>query len=282
MALINCPKCGGTVSDKAVICPHCGWKLTPADQPLSYRPQPTIPQGQPTPPPPPVRNPWPEQGKKSNSSSVIIILIVIFVLAIGGALAWWLLNNKAGSKAESSSAADVATNTVAADVAKAIEDAAREIDSSTEDEFYDVDTFFPPVYDNDFSSFVFNVFGRLHPSGMTARHFSGEIAKSKVAGKQAKYDTYDGLRLQYFFDRSPSNDNAKITGIAISCTDYDSAYECGRLEDGISSRGYEWIKDGMWRAGNGMYISPGFTADRVYAYIYFPNAPDKSSAPRRY
>lgn len=24
MALIKCPECGGTISDKAVRCPHCG------------------------------------------------------------------------------------------------------------------------------------------------------------------------------------------------------------------------------------------------------------------
>lgn len=28
MALINCPQCGKQVSNKAVICPHCGWNVT--------------------------------------------------------------------------------------------------------------------------------------------------------------------------------------------------------------------------------------------------------------
>lgn len=27
MALVNCPECGGSVSDEAKICPHCGYDL---------------------------------------------------------------------------------------------------------------------------------------------------------------------------------------------------------------------------------------------------------------
>lgn len=27
MALINCPECSGQVSDKAKVCPHCGYEL---------------------------------------------------------------------------------------------------------------------------------------------------------------------------------------------------------------------------------------------------------------
>lgn len=32
MALITCPECEGTVSDKAVSCPHCGW---PIEKPIA-------------------------------------------------------------------------------------------------------------------------------------------------------------------------------------------------------------------------------------------------------
>lgn len=144
-----------------------------------------------------------------------------------------------------------------------------------------MEPFYPPVYDGDFKSFVFTILNRLSASGMTASQFGGEIAKSKVTGKQAKYDTPDGVRLQYFFDSSPRNNDARITGIALSRTDCDSEYECGRLDKAVEAQGYVWVKSGMWRTPGGLYISPGFTTERVYAYIYFPNAPDKSSAPRQ-
>lgn len=32
MALMNCPECNGTVSDKAVSCPHCGCPITPEQE----------------------------------------------------------------------------------------------------------------------------------------------------------------------------------------------------------------------------------------------------------
>lgn len=39
MALMNCPECGGKVSDRAAACPHCGYPL----QPVSYNLQETEP-----------------------------------------------------------------------------------------------------------------------------------------------------------------------------------------------------------------------------------------------
>lgn len=32
MALISCPECHGSVSDKAVVCPHCGYPLRPTQE----------------------------------------------------------------------------------------------------------------------------------------------------------------------------------------------------------------------------------------------------------
>lgn len=167
----------------------------------------------------------------------------------------------------------------AIDSSAAADSAIESVDDHDDSSF--AEPFYPPVYDGDFKSFVFTIINRLSSSGMTASQFGGEIAKSKVTDKQAKYDTPDGVRLQYFFDSSPRNNDARITGIALSRTDYDSEYECDRLDKAIESEGYEWVKSGMWHTPGGLYISPGFTTERVYVYIYFPNAPDKSSAPRQ-
>ncbi|MDO4384502.1 MAG: zinc-ribbon domain-containing protein [Clostridia bacterium] len=33
MALIKCPECGLSISDKAAVCPNCGYPLQPAPEP---------------------------------------------------------------------------------------------------------------------------------------------------------------------------------------------------------------------------------------------------------
>lgn len=38
MALINCPECGGQVSDRAPVCPHCGFPLSGATEPAAAAP----------------------------------------------------------------------------------------------------------------------------------------------------------------------------------------------------------------------------------------------------
>ena len=36
MALIKCPECGLSISDKAAACPNCGYPLHPAPEPVEY------------------------------------------------------------------------------------------------------------------------------------------------------------------------------------------------------------------------------------------------------
>ena len=36
MALIKCPECDLSISDKAAICPNCGYPLQPAPEPVEY------------------------------------------------------------------------------------------------------------------------------------------------------------------------------------------------------------------------------------------------------
>ena len=36
MALIKCPECGLSISDKAAACPNCGYPLQPAPEPVEY------------------------------------------------------------------------------------------------------------------------------------------------------------------------------------------------------------------------------------------------------
>ena len=289
MALIPCEKCGNLVSDKAVICPKCGWKVNVAqrfddniNQGQQYPPQPVqYPQNQPYAPMPQQGQPyWPEEKKRS--PIVPILLAIIAVLLIGGGVAiWWFLNNKSSHQPDDIDLIQSEKNneTVSA-FASAIDEAIKAADEETSD----LDFINAPSYNYDFTNYVFLFIDNLNYRGGTVGqvYFADEIGKSKVSGKQAKYDSYDGVRYQYFFDKSPKSENANITGIAISIESYESDSECSALDNALTSRGYEFVKSGMWRAPNGLYISPGFTADRVYAYIYYPNAPDKSSAPRRY
>lgn len=41
MALIKCPECGLSISDKAAACPNCGYPLHPAPEPVEYELQKT-------------------------------------------------------------------------------------------------------------------------------------------------------------------------------------------------------------------------------------------------
>lgn len=36
MALVNCPECNESVSQKASVCPHCGYPMKPEEEPLQY------------------------------------------------------------------------------------------------------------------------------------------------------------------------------------------------------------------------------------------------------
>lgn len=36
MALVNCPECNENVSQKASVCPHCGYPMKPEEEPLQY------------------------------------------------------------------------------------------------------------------------------------------------------------------------------------------------------------------------------------------------------
>ncbi len=91
MSLIKCPECGGVVSDKAPVCPHCGVKIagevgipsTPASRP---EPSPgSSDDTMQTPVPPTEQHPDPSQGKKDRKAwSIVCVLIVILLAAIGG------------------------------------------------------------------------------------------------------------------------------------------------------------------------------------------------------
>lgn len=113
MALINCPNCGKTISDKAEVCPHCGMQLlnqtsTPApDQAPAPAPAPVQNQN-PTPDPTPYPNqgtgePYPqypmnepvESPKKSNKGLIIgLVAALAALLLIGGGIGAYFYMNK--------------------------------------------------------------------------------------------------------------------------------------------------------------------------------------------
>ena len=69
MALINCPKCGKQVSDKAAVCPHCNQMLNVQQNIQQYVPL-NIPQ--------PASAPAP-QSKKSKFPLIVAIIIVVLI-----------------------------------------------------------------------------------------------------------------------------------------------------------------------------------------------------------
>ena len=36
MALVNCPECNESISEKASVCPHCGYPMKPEEEPVQY------------------------------------------------------------------------------------------------------------------------------------------------------------------------------------------------------------------------------------------------------
>ena len=105
MALINCPNCGKTISDKAEVCPHCGMQmLNPISAP---NPEPTpapapapVPNQNPTPYPNQVAgDPYPQypmnEPKKSNKGLIIgLVAGLAALLLIGGGIGAYLYMNK--------------------------------------------------------------------------------------------------------------------------------------------------------------------------------------------
>ncbi len=102
MSLIKCPECGGTVSDKAPVCPHCGVRLADV---LKYSPQSAKQEEAPetTPPADPQPReggePQPSDGKKKDMAAwtIVCVVIVILLAAIGG---YCYLTNNSEEKQE--------------------------------------------------------------------------------------------------------------------------------------------------------------------------------------
>lgn len=76
MALINCPVCGHSVSDKATRCPNCGDPLTPIDGGgKTFTSDSQTVQTPPTPAPPDKRN-----SKSSNGGTIAIVVVLALVV----------------------------------------------------------------------------------------------------------------------------------------------------------------------------------------------------------
>ena len=73
MALIKCPECGGTVSDKATKCPHCGY---------NFQTEPTVEQPEPEQNEP--EKVEPENNKSGLRTTTLIIAVSVVILLIVG------------------------------------------------------------------------------------------------------------------------------------------------------------------------------------------------------
>ncbi|MBP3456138.1 MAG: SH3 domain-containing protein [Alistipes sp.] len=160
MALIKCPACGGTVSDKAPRCPHCSAQLTGTDSlqqavqdgmlttsvtpqaesitppakaeetqhiPKLQRgvmygpPQPEpTPAPQPVPVPQPAPQPAPEKRQSRGRSVLYIVLALLFAAACGAGV--YIFMDKKQNKTKSTQVADAAGQTAAGQTAAANDD----------------------------------------------------------------------------------------------------------------------------------------------------------------
>lgn len=125
MALIHCPFCGGYISDKAPVCPHCGYVMADGDVSSSTQespkpPAPPVESGQPdaTGPMPP-EEPNPHKGH----GMVWAIVIILVLLAAGGAAYYINAENKA--EEEAADRAEQARLDSIAAVEQAVRDEAR-------------------------------------------------------------------------------------------------------------------------------------------------------------
>ena len=93
--IIQCPKCGKLVSDKATVCPSCGASLTPPDESAPQEKfvekespikQPEVKESQPIPNKPSGEG-WyqePEKPKSGLSPFLLSVLLAVVVLGVGG------------------------------------------------------------------------------------------------------------------------------------------------------------------------------------------------------
>ena len=286
MALIKCPTCGHTVSDKAKACPKCGEPIRGyVASVIESKPTSSPPSKTPTNPyshPVPQQREFIDQSKRSNKGWIIAI-VALLIVGIG-VFIYLFVNNSNGSSqvgdtSNSSEVDELATAAISLDSAAAAIDLAS-ADEAIPPASSSGESFNRPYYGSDFTDFVVQLYKRLDSSGMTAGQFEDEINISKVSGKQAKFEASDGIRYQMFFDKSPNNSSARLTGIAVSTTTYDKYDACESLEQHLSNNA-TYYDYNIWRTTNGIYVSPGYSNDRVYAYIYLPNAPNKDAAPRK-
>ena len=92
MALINCPVCGHSVSDKATRCPNCGDPLTPIDGGgKTFTSDSQTVQTPPTPAPPDKRN------SKSSNGGTIAIVVVLALVVIAVIAYFAIIGGKSGN-----------------------------------------------------------------------------------------------------------------------------------------------------------------------------------------
>ena len=79
MAIIKCSNCGGNVSDRAKVCPHCGILLTQEIASPPYRERPQLKRAKPI------------ENKPKRAAAIVVGFIVASVLAlVAGGTALWL------------------------------------------------------------------------------------------------------------------------------------------------------------------------------------------------
>ena len=262
--------------------------VQPAPQPVQQQPvqqQPVQPAQQPT----VVYDPSGSgnEGKKSNL--VPILLGAIFGLLVVCAIILFMQREpkEVAAPTETTQVEETtapAVSSVSESAPASVEAPAEEVPSVSA--VKETSSQFSPQYTSSgvssFCELPFVIESQLARTGYNVDSFQDVLRKGKVTSgnNMIMYEHSDGVRYQFFFDESPRNSTAILTGIAISRQVSSPHDACMQMDDAFEFNNYSYYGYNLYRGSSGLVFSPGYKGKRVYCYIYMPHAPNKDAAPR--